>query len=143
MYKITETFKDYNGVSRTEDFYFNLNTDELAKLQLSEYGGLDEMLKVIIQKKDVPKMIKIFELIIDKSYGVRSADGRNFYKEEQKPGILADFKSTIAYSQIFTRFATNSEFTSEFIKGIIPEDASELLSEKETKDKIVDIKPVV
>lgn len=142
MYKVTETYKDYNDVERTEDFYFNLNEDELTKLQLSEYGGLSEMLQTIIQKKDITKMIGIFETIIDKSYGVRSGDGRNFYKADMKPDILIDFKSTRAYSQIFTRFSTDAKFASEFIKGIIPEDLAKRVEEMQDSgelDKIIQI----
>ena len=136
MYKITETYKDYMGVERTEDFYFNLDEVELFKLQLEEVGGFREMLELIIQKKDIPKMIKAFEKIIDASYGVRSGDGRNFYKADIKPEILVDFKSTKAYSQIFTRFATDAEFASEFVRNVIPEDISQRVEEMKANGEL-------
>ena len=34
MIKKTITYTDYNGVSRTEDFWFNLTTAELMKMEL-------------------------------------------------------------------------------------------------------------
>ena len=86
------------------------------------------------------------ELIIDKSYGVKSPDGRFFYKEETKPGILAEFKATQAYSQIFTRFATDDKFASEFVKNVIPQDLSAKVNEMEKNgelDKIVKTGKVV
>lgn len=138
MYKITETYKDYMGVERKEDFYFNLDEDELYKLQLEEVGGFREMLNTIVQKKDIPKMIKVFEKIIDSSYGVRSGDGRNFYKADMKPEILVDFKSTKAYSQIYTRFCTNAEFASEFIRNIIPEDLAKKVEDMQASGELPD-----
>lgn len=136
MYKVSEKFKDYMGIERTEDFYFNLDEDELYRLQLEEVGGFREMLEVIIQKKDIPQMVKVFEKIIDAAYGVRSADGRNFYKGYLKPEILVDFKSTRAYSQIFTRFATNAEFAAEFVRNIIPEELANKVEEMQANGDI-------
>lgn len=143
MYKITETFKDYMGIERTEDLYFNLDEVELYKLQLEEVGGFKEMLETIVQKKDIPKMIKVFEKIIDSAYGVRSPDGRNFYKGYLKPDILVDFKSTKAYSQIFTRFATNAEFASEFIRNVIPEDLVSRMEEMQAKGELPTEKDII
>lgn len=137
MYVISEKFEDFNGTERTEDFYFNLTTAELTKLQLSEEGGLMEMLKTLISKKDISKMIKIFETIIDASYGEKSPDGRKFIKNEE---ILNDFKATNAYSQIFIRFATDEAFTAEFINNVVPKDlASKLEEAKKEDNKVIDI----
>ena len=136
MYIIKEKFKDFNNVEREEEFYFNLTEAELTKMELSEYGGLTNMLQLMIEKKDVKKMIEVFELIIDKSYGVKSPDGRNFYKADMKPEILDDFKSTQAYSQIFTRFATDDKFASEFVKNVIPQDLAIKVEEAEKKGSV-------
>lgn len=130
MYKVTETYEDFNGVSRTEDFFFNLTTAELTKMELDENGGLAGMLQIIVNKKDIPRLIKIFETIVDSSYGVKSPDGRKFMKS---PDILEDFKSTNAYSQIFTRFATDEKFTSEFINNVIPRDLAKQVDEMQKK----------
>ena len=40
MFKKTITYNDFNGVERTEDFYFHLTKAELIKLEFSESGGL-------------------------------------------------------------------------------------------------------
>ena len=122
MYKVTEKYVDYNGIERTEDFYFNLTKAELTKMQLGEEGGMVNMLTTLINKKDIKQMIKVFELIIDSSYGVKSPDGRKFIKNDE---VLADFKATEAYSQIFTRFASDDKFAADFVNGIVPKDIGE------------------
>ena len=33
MYKITETYEDFDGNKRTEDFYFNFTEAEITKMQ--------------------------------------------------------------------------------------------------------------
>lgn len=132
MYKITETYKDYNDVERTEDFYFNLSKAELTKLELRQDGGLVNMLQTLVKKKDIKDMINVFEMILDTSYGRKSDDGRKFVKNAE---ILDDFKSTEAYSQIFTRFATDEKFAAELVNGIIPKDLQEEVSKMSEEDK--------
>ena len=117
MFKTTMTFKDYDGNSRTEDFYFNLDVDELAKFQLSTSGGLDVYVNRILAAQDTPTIIKVFEEIIDISYGIKSDDGKYFRKS---PEILADFKATKAYSQLYYKLGTDDKFAAEFINGILP-----------------------
>ena len=52
MLKLTRTYNDYNGVSRTEDFYFNLTQAEATELELSVDGGLVEMINRIVAAQD-------------------------------------------------------------------------------------------
>ena len=40
MLKKTITYTDYNGMTRTEDFYFNLSMAEVAEMEMSTAGGL-------------------------------------------------------------------------------------------------------
>lgn len=132
MYVVKETYTDYLGTDRTEDFYFNLNKAEIVKLELSIPGGLTGMLKTLIEKQNIPKMIEVFDMLIDKSYGVRSADGRSFVKTKE---VLEDFKSTEAYSNIYMRFATDSKFASDFLNNIIPKDMAEEIAKMSDADK--------
>ena len=64
MLKLTRTYKDYNGVSRTEDFYFNLTQAEVTELELSVDGGLVEMINRIVAAQDGKQIIAIFKDII-------------------------------------------------------------------------------
>ena len=119
MYKQTLTYTDFNGVERTEDFYFNFTKAELMDMQLSTDGGLLEIIKRIVNAKDTPALIKLFKDVILKAYGIKSEDGKRFKKSDE---IREDFSCTEAYSEIYMELATNSDAASEFINGILPAD---------------------
>lgn len=55
MLKKTVTYTDYNGVERTEDFYFNLSKAEVTEMELSVDGGLAQMLENIVNSKIIKK----------------------------------------------------------------------------------------
>lgn len=83
MLKKTITYKDYNGVERTEDFWFNLNETEITEMELGVHGGYTAMVNKIIATKDFPTLIKIFKDLVLAAYGEKSADGRMFIKEDR------------------------------------------------------------
>ena len=117
MYKKTITYEDYNNVTRTEDFYFNLTQAELAEMEFGTSGGLADMLTQISKSMDQPSIIAMFKKIILAAYGVKSPDGKYFRKTEE---IRNDFMSTEAYSILFMELASDSDSASEFINGVIP-----------------------
>lgn len=125
MLKKTITYTDYFGLERTEDFYFHMTEAELMKMQLSSYGGLAEQLKAIIDAKDAPTIVKIFEDIILTAYGQKSEDGRRFMKSED---IKNSFKETEAYSKLFVELTTNADAAANFVNGIIPADKQQALA---------------
>ena len=118
MLKKAITYTDYNGVERTEDFYFNLSKAEVMEMELGTVGGLAEMLKRIVDSQDVPALIKNFKEIILKAYGEKSPDGKRFIKSEE---LSTAFSQTEAYSKLFMELATDHEAASVFINGIIPQ----------------------
>ena len=125
MLKKTITYNDYNGVERTEDFYFNLSKAELMEMEMSISGGLTEMIEKIVATKDAPAIIKIFKELVLKAYGEKSADGKRF---EKNNGALAEaFAETEAYSQIFMELATDADKAAEFVNGIMPSDIAKQL----------------
>lgn len=125
MLKKTITYNDYNGVERTEDFYFNLSKAELMEMEMSISGGLTEMIEKIVATKDAPAIMKIFKELVLKAYGEKSADGKRF---EKKNGALAEaFAETEAYSQIFMELATDADKAAEFVNGIMPSDIAKQL----------------
>lgn len=117
MLKETITYPDYNGVERTEDFYFNLTRAEVMEMELGTSGGLSEMISRIIAAQDAPALIKIFKDLILKSYGVKSPDGKQFMKSDE---ISRSFAQTEAYSQLFIKLATDADAAARFVNGIIP-----------------------
>lgn len=117
MIKETITYTDYNGVERTEDFYFNLTKAEVTEMQLQTEGGLSEMIERIVKAQDVPQIVGIFKTIILKAYGVKSADGRRFIKNDQ---LRDEFSQTEAYSQLFMALATDADKAADFVNGVLP-----------------------
>lgn len=122
MYEIKETYKDWNGEEQTESFLFNLSTADLIKFEMSEDGGVLENLETAVSLKDGVKIMKVVDKLIDVSYGKKSPNGRNFIKGDIDPEVLKDFKSTMAYSQIYTKLCTNLDYATQFINNIIPKD---------------------
>lgn len=131
MIKETITYVDYNGLQRTEDFYFHLSEAEVAEMELSTDGGMAEMIQRIVAANDIPSVIKIFKDMIMKAYGQKSLDGKRFIKIDDNGRKLAnDFAQTEAYSQLFMKLATDSDAAARFVNGIMPAK----LSEKMNKD---------
>lgn len=129
MLKKTITYTDYNNVERTEDFYFNLNKAEIMEMELSTKGGLAEMIQKIVATQDSPAIIKIFKDLVLKAYGEKSADGRQFLKEDANGYPLCkNFEQTEAYSILFMELATNADEAAKFVNGIVPKDISQQAS---------------
>lgn len=127
MLRKTITYIDYNGVERTEDFYFNLNKSEILEMEMGTTGGFVEMVQKIVAAKDTPAIIAIFKDLILKAYGEKSLDGKRFVKSKE----LSDaFAQTEAYSQLFMELALNSGAAAAFINGIVPADLSQELAKQ-------------
>jgi hypothetical protein len=117
MFKITKTYTDFNGNERKEDFYFHLTEAEVMKMQMSTKGGLAEMIQSVVAAQDAPAIIKVFEELVAKAYGIKSADGREFIKNDE---IRRSFEQTQAYSDIFMELATDADMAAKFVNGIVP-----------------------
>ena len=124
MLKKTIKYTDYNGVERTEDFYFNLNKAEIMEMQLTTVGGLDAYLKKLISAQDTPTLMRIFKDLVLKSYGVKSDDGRRFIKNEK---LREEFEQTEAYSILYMELSTDADAAAAFVNGIIPSDVAKQL----------------
>ena len=119
MLKKSIKYTDYNGVERSEDFYFNLSKAELMEMEMSTAGGLAEMITKIVAAQDQPAIIKLFKELILKAYGEKSADGKRFIKSDE---LAAAFSQTEAYSELFMELSTDSDKAAEFVNKIIPAD---------------------
>ena len=126
MLKKIITYTDYNGVERTEPFYFNLSKAELMEMELGVTGGMTEMLDKIIAAKDAPSLMKTFKEMIMKAYGVKSDDGKRLIKSEE---LSIAFTQTEAYSVLFMELITDDKAAADLVNGIIP---------NEIKDKVSD-----
>lgn len=119
MFKDTITYVDYDGVERTETFYFNLNTSELTKIQASVPGGLANRLKEISDSKDMRAMMRFFNEIVMKSYGEKSPDGRRFMKGDNDE-LAKAFAETPAYDIFFQKIFMSDGYMVSFLTEIVP-----------------------
>lgn len=119
MIKKTITYTDYNGLERTEDFYFNLTQSEIVEWQWGTEGGLLEVLEKMSQSVDIPKIMGYYKEIILRSYGEKSEDGKRFIKS---PELSKAFSETEAYDQLYMSMFPDADKMAEFVKGILPKD---------------------
>ena len=135
MLKKTIKYTDYNGKERSEDFYFNLSKAEIAEMELTTTGGLQNMLKKFIQAEDQPSLFKVFKEFILKTYGEKDADGKRFIKEGGK--LAERFVETEAYSELFIELISSPNAMSEFVLAVIPADmAAKMPKDPEELSKI-------
>jgi hypothetical protein len=118
MYKQIFTYTDYNGVERKEEHYFNLTKSEIVKMQVSEEGGYAEKLQRAVDNNDGRVIMQVIDELIEKSYGVKSLDGKRFEKSED---ITRAFKQTPAYDELFMELVTDADKAANFVNGILPE----------------------
>lgn len=129
MYTKRIPYVDYNGEKREEDFRFNLTKAELVEMEMSTEGGIEEMMKRIIEAKNRPELIKVFKKLILDSYGEKSPDGKRFIKNDE---LKEAFSQTQAYSELFMLLSTNDEEAAAFINGIMPEGMPKIEIDKNT-----------
>lgn len=114
----TITYTDYNGNQVTEDYYFHFTEAELMEMQLGEYGGFSQRIQKIVNAADQPALIKLVKEFVLDAYGVKSADGKRFMKNEE---LRTAFLECPAYSQIFMELAIDDVKAAEFVNGVVPE----------------------
>lgn len=119
MYSKEINYKDYNGIQRTEKFYFNLSRVEVLELEAATPGGLKQFLENMAETKDNHKLIEFIKELIRLSYGVKSPDGKYFRKSEE---IWEEFRYSEAFVELFLSLGEDSRAASEFVNGIIPQE---------------------
>lgn len=143
MFKKTIEYTDYNGVKKTEDFWFNLNQAELTELALSPSGGLDTMISEVISSADTETIIKTFKKIILMAYGKRTPDGRFTKRGSDGHRLADDFEESVVFPQLFMEISFDAEKAAEFINGCVPPDLKDNIRQAtdEASDKIKNLAP--
>lgn len=119
MLKKTVTYIDFDGNERTEDFFFNLTEQEIAEMELSTEGGLVNFINKAVAAKSQVELIELFKKLILAAYGVKSADGRRFVKND---AVREDFMSIQAFSDIYMELVQDADKASAFFNGIVPKE---------------------
>ena len=126
------TYEDYNGVTKTKDFCFNLTEAEITQMELEVPGGLTGMLDRIVGAMDAPAIVSVFKEILMRAYGEKSPDGDRFIKSKE---LSEAFSQTEAYNQIYMRLITDDQVASQFINDIVPKKYAKAMAEKEAQLK--------
>lgn len=118
MFQEKITYTDYDGVERTETFYFNLSRAEITELQLTYPGGYAEHIEKVTESRDRPAIVKMFKDLIFRTYGEKSEDGRRLVKSEE---LSRAFIETPAYDELFMRIASDPDYATRFVAGVMPD----------------------
>lgn len=132
MLKKTVTYTDYNGIERTETFYFHYTEAEILDMEMSVEGGLAERIQRIIDAKDQTSLMKEIKKFVLDAYGVKSDDGRRFMKNDE---IRTAFVENPAYSEIWLELLSDENIASAFVNQVVPENMKDKLASLAAKNK--------
>jgi hypothetical protein len=122
MIVYNETYIDYDGNQRTEEFRFHFSKAELLEMEMAIEGGFSARVNRIINANSHPELLKVMKTFILDAYGVKSEDGRRFKKSDE---IRREFEESPVYSNIFMRLTTGKDaakLAAEFVNGVTPDD---------------------
>lgn len=143
MYTKTITYTDYNGVERTEKFYFNMTKPEVLEMEYGTTGSFIAAIKKMIETDNAGRVLTVLKNLILKAYGEKSLDGRRFVKSEE---LSKEFSETEAFADLYMELVKDSKKCAEFIDGIMPDDlkaSSDLMNKVEngsvTKESLINM----
>jgi len=120
MIRKTLTYKDYEGVEHTKDFYFSMNQTEFALLNNRLPGGFDAYLKRIQEDHNEEKLLELLTMFIADGYGIRLGDD-DFVKEDEVGRKLGKrFLSTEACDNLLTELLEKENNIGAFLIGMLP-----------------------
>lgn len=123
MLKKVIKYTDFDGNEQVTTEYFNLTVMELVDLQdkaIPKDSGCKDLptyIDKIVSEEDITAMFKWLKMVIAKSYGLRSEDGKRFIKNNQ---VSSEFESSLAYNALVQELVEDSEGHKmiEFIEGL-------------------------
>lgn len=132
MLKKTITYEDYNGETRTEDFYFNLTQTELLEMEYTEGSSenFSDILQVLIHEQDAGSIIRVIKKVLLASYGEKSTDGRRFVKNQD---IQDAFEQNPAFDVLYMELANDAKAAAEFFTGLMPKAVTSQLGDDPSK----------
>ena len=122
MLKKDITYIDFNGKKQTEPLYFNLTEPEVVRLDVEFEGGLEAYISTLDESISPEDILDLFELVIRRSYGVKSKDGRFFIKDTIE---VDKFYQSAAYGALFMELVRDPDKAAYFFNGILAPTAPE------------------
>lgn len=127
MLKKEIKYTDFDGNETSDTFYFNITKSELVELEVEYEGGMSGFIQKIVKESDNHALIGHFKRIILLAYGQKSPDGKRFIKSD---ALREEFSQSAAYDELFITLATGSEEGANFIKGILPADIQQEMTQQ-------------
>ncbi len=132
MYKVPVKYTDFEGVERSENFYFNLTKAELYEMEITTPGKLTSRLEKLSanagatpSEEAQSEIYKVFKEFILKAYGEKITDERGVTRFKKSKELSEAFATTEAFSEMFMGFMQNPDTAVDFLKAIIPEQVAE------------------
>lgn len=124
MFKITQSYEDFDGHERKEDLYFNFTESQLRKFLEKEPAFNEKNLAEIMETKDPSRMLDAIETLLIAAYGEKSADGKSFIKNKE---ITERFEGSAAFAQLMDdlMYNGNEKMIEEFLINIFPKKFSQ------------------
>lgn len=122
MFKRTITYKDLDGNTLTEDFYFHYSTAEATELKTVLGDNMQDRIKALIAAEDAKAVIKIFRGVIADSVGKKSANGKSFLKTDE---LRDEFMGSDAYSEMLLWLLSDQNNMAQLINGLFPTNFNE------------------
>lgn len=124
MLKQVVQYEDYNGVSRTEELYFNITRMEFIdnidlEQEIRKIDSMSEGDKRELVPQEIKLILNLVKRLIKMAYGVRSEDGRHFRKNNE---VWDDFVDSAAYDAFLEGLFLEPNKALDFMTGILPKD---------------------
>lgn len=131
MIKKTITYEDFDGNTRTDDFYFHMNQTEFTKLNGEVPGGIQDYMNEIQKNGDEDGLLRLIDTIVSRSYGERDKDDGSFTKigKNGRP-LYEKFVNTDAYDKLMIELIQNDRTIMAFLTGIFPKDVQKKFNDE-------------
>lgn len=138
MFNREFTYTDYNGNEKKATYWFSLEKDEMLRMELGNYGGLEHTMKKMMSEERPDKVLDLLENIVLTAVGEISPDGSSFYKNDK---IRDAFRQTKVCHDLLFELMSDENALQKFIMGAIPAElAAKMaeLKEENNEGKIVE-----
>lgn len=125
------TYTNFNGETVTRNFYFNLTKAEIALRELTSDGTFSQAMQKIGSSSKGSEILPEFIKILKWTYGVKSADGESFIKNDE---VWAQFEASEAYSTLVMELISDAGAAANFIQAIMPADLAAQAKERMAQD---------
>jgi len=133
MLKKAITYKDIDGVTVTEEYHFQIDQSEAAKIMMIEGDDYGDRLKKLADERDGKKIMEAFDELLSAAVGRR--EGKLFIKNDE---IYKHFRYSGAYNAFFMELINSEDSGAAQIAAMFPEEARESITKamKEEQQKM-------